>query len=186
MSRQRSGSAQTTFTKETERDRPSTWGWEREGWRRLMGWEGRATENMSRQREDTCRQHSESAQTAVRKGVETDTLRTCSSRLTTIERLRAMERGARGWEAERGAGKQLPSACDQPAASTSKMRTEGTSWLHLLACYPARPLTHTEARKKVPLESGAGSCVSLMTYLLCLMSYIWCLMSYSYDTSLMS
>jgi hypothetical protein len=40
---------------------------------------------MSRQREDTCRQHSGSAQTAVSKEDDTDRLRTYSSGMTAIE-----------------------------------------------------------------------------------------------------
>jgi hypothetical protein len=50
-----------------------------------------------------------------------------------VERLRERER-----ERERGAGKKLPSACDQPAAN--EMRIEGTSRLDLLAC---SQLTHS-------------------------------------------
>ena len=62
-------------------------------------------------------------------------------------RLRAIE-GSR-CERERGAGKKLP-------ASTSEMRTEGTSRLHLLAC---SPLTHSLMTdpKKAPLQSCASS-----------------------------
>ena len=47
--------------------------------------EAKRGEDMSRQREDTCKQHSGSAQTAVSKGGETDRLRTYSSGMTAIE-----------------------------------------------------------------------------------------------------
>lgn len=50
-----------------------------------MDWERKGSDDISRQREDACRQHSGSAQTAVSKGGETDMLRTYSSGTTTIE-----------------------------------------------------------------------------------------------------
>ena len=93
----------------------------------------------------------------------------------------------RGWERERGAGKKLPSACDQPAAS--EMRTEGTSRLHLLACSPACCCPPADPKKKSPCNLVPALEFSLMSYVLylCLMSYtyvlmyLWlilCLMSY--------
>ena len=51
----------------------------------MMGWERRGSEDISRQREDTCRQRLGSAQTTVSKGDETDRLRTYSSEMTAIE-----------------------------------------------------------------------------------------------------
>ena len=51
----------------------------------IDGLDRRGSEDISSQREDTRRQHSGSAQTAVSKGDETDRLRTYSSGMTAIE-----------------------------------------------------------------------------------------------------
>ena len=80
---------------------------------------------MSRHREDTCRQHSGSAQTTVSKEDDTDKLRTYSSGMTAIESKGSRSERLRGWVRERGAEKQLPLAYDQPVGSTNEMRTKG-------------------------------------------------------------
>jgi hypothetical protein len=51
---------------------------------------------MSRQREDTCRQHSGSAQTTVSKEDDTDRLRTYNSGMTAIESKGSMSERFKG------------------------------------------------------------------------------------------
>ena len=70
--------------------------------------------------------------------------------------VREVEREA---ERERGAGKKLPSAFDQPTAS--EMRTEGTSRLHLLACSP--PARRTDPIFVSPCNLVQALEFSLMT-----------------------
>ena len=50
------------------------------------------------------------------------------------------------------------------------MLTEGTLWLHLLACYP--PLAHTEAKKESPLQSMPAHESLLYDISLMLMTYL--------------